>query len=63
MGNKQESVSQGESKHSLPARGLVQLCVQENPVCLALFNSQTRAPGDSVLLREPRTGSGEQVSP
>lgn len=40
-------VSQRESKHNLPARGLVRLYVQENPVCLALFNTQTRAPGKS----------------
>ena len=31
MGNKQESVSQGESKHNLPAGSLAQPCVRENP--------------------------------
>lgn len=42
MGNKQESVSQEESKHSPPARGFV---FRKPPGRLASFNAQTRAPG------------------
>lgn len=59
MGDKQESVSQGESKHNLPARGLALLCVPENPECACVYLIRTRqALGKGRLPREPRTWNG-----
>lgn len=56
MGNKQESVSQGESKHGLPARGLALLCVPENPECACVYLIRTGGPWG-------RAGSPESPEP